>query len=487
MKKSLILSLLLAVLGVCALPGALLLADSGKERIQIREEVLSGNPAEAAGVVLRIPAHWGRRLLWDTEYVIGAGAEAESSFTFSAGQVFWKGSEERAQAFLRFQDEYNASFSEGYTALREEYGGFYEIIDSVARQTENGETCTETIWLEDYGFHYPLDLVTNFSVQVDGNYMQASGYLGDFFHIGTGEDIAEVTVKKNLQGQIEEAAFRQLDSDGDVEIVSAAADGGQGIYLAFGLRDRTTGEAVDRGQNRGIFYFPYETEDKGVRRVDLTQVKKLQDISDDINPLEMLTDKERKTLLLTVEDQEGFSLLVYRLEEETPILSDRIPVKAGHGSFCRMWAEDGGILLTFDDNSFSFVAEETGQYREWCRGVFPGSAEADADSGNPFPKEQECLFDGKRLTLAAYEDWNSLNVLLAVYDGTSLTYSGRYVHSGNEDRDAESDPACRLLPQGYREGRPQDYWDVWEWGNWRYYTDENPEPLEIFRRAGQQP
>lgn len=473
MKKSLILWLLLAGLGVCSLPGAFALADSGKERIVIREEVLSGDPAKAAGIVLRIPCHWGRRLLWNTEYVVGAGTE--SSFTFSTGQVFWRAPEVKCEAYLTIQETGTLSFGPGITSLGWEYGGSYAIVNSVAERTGNGEKRTETVRFADYSAAYPLDfsLSSGFSVQYEGDYMQARDYLSGFFHIRAAEEEkAEVTVIKNDRGEIEEAGFLWADSHEDIEIVSAAADGEQGIYFAYGLRNGETGEILDRGQNRGIFRFPCGEEERGFRSMDLMQVEKLQDIPDDVLPLEMLLDKERKRLFLAVQDREGFSLLVYRLEGELPVLSDKIPAKSGGGALCRMEAEDGGVLLTFDDNSFSFVAEEGGRYREWCRGVFPQS--------ESFPEEHGCFFDGERLILAAYEDWHSLNVLLAVYDGEGLAYSGRYVHSGNENRDAETDPACRLLPQGYREGRPEDLWDVWEWGKWRYYADEAVEPLEIF-------
>lgn len=484
MRKRLILSLLLAGLGVCSLPGALLLADGGKESILIREEVLSGDPAEAAGIVLKLPSHWRRRLLWNTEYVIGAGA-AESSFAFSARQVFWKGPEAKCEAYLTIQEPGTLSFGQGITSLGWEYGGSYAIVNSVAERTGNGEKRTETVRPADYSAVYPLDfgLSSGFSVEFEGDYMQACDYLSGFFHIRAAEEErAEITVIKNDRGEIEEAGFLWAGSHEDIEIVSAAADGGQGIYFAYGLRDEETGEIVDRGQNRGIFRFPCGEEERGFRSMDLMQVEKLQDVPDDVLPLEMLLDKERRRLFLAVQDREGFSLLVYRLEGEIPVPDGRIPVKTGRGSLCRMREKEGGILLTFQDNSFSFVAEEGGQYREWCRGVFPESAEEDGYSGNPFPGEQGCLFDGERLILAAYEDWYGMNVLLAVYDGEGLAYSGRYVHSGNEDRDVEFDPAGRLLPQGYREGRPEDYWDAWEWGKWRKYADEAPEPLEIIRR-----
>lgn len=479
MKKSLILWLLMTGLAVLSLPAALILADSGKEKILITEEALSGNPAEAEGIVLRIPSYWRRNLFWDTEYTIGGG-EAKSSFTFSSRTVFWKGPETRIYAGLgiNMNGNFSGTYAPGSTSFDWEYG-YYEMICSVAERIESGGTLTEIIRFGDYSLYYPLIFVLEgTNVSYKGDYQKACDYLRDFFHIQVAEDSAEVTVEKNEQGDIIHVSVRHLNSDEDVVILNAAADGGEGIYFAYCLRNAKTYEYADRGQNSGIFYFPYEEQENGFREVDLTQVRKLQDFTDDIIPAEMLTDDEEEFLLLAAEDEEGYSLLVYRLEGEMPVLIRRIQVKTDHSSFRRMSLEDGGILLTWDDNSFSFVTEEEGEYRLWCSGAFP-------ESSIPFPKEHVCIFDGERLTLAAYESWYGLNVLLAVYDEYGQTYSGRYVHSGSEDTDAgyDYDTFSRIMPQGVREGQSVGAGlRSWGTGDWEFV-----EPLEIFRRSEQLP
>ena len=129
--------------------------------------------------------------------------------------------------------------------------------------------------------------------------------------------------------------------------------------------------------------------------------------------------------------------------------------------------------MTWEDNRFAFIARENGQYRLWCSGVFPENVEK--DSGNPFPNEQVCLFDGERLILAAYENWYSTNVLLSVYDEQGQTYSGRYVHSGQEDMDAGYDFHSRIVPQGVRPGSP-DFSMRMGIGN----NAEIVEPLQMF-------
>lgn len=476
MKKSLILWLLMTMLAVFSLPAALILTDSGKEKILITEEILSGNPAEAEGIVLRIPSHWGRQLFWDTEYTIGEG-KTKSSFTFSSGKVSWKEPEAEVQVGLFFlmNDVLTESYRLGSGNNFDWRYGYYEMIGSVAERTKGGEKHTEIIRFGDYNPYYPLLVGFHGPIEHNGNYYQdACGFLRDFFHIQAAEDSAEVTVERNGQGDIINVSVCPLIGDENVDICSVAADGGEGVYLVYGLRNVKTGEFADRGQNRGIFYFPYEKQESGsreLRKMDLTQVRKLQELTDNIIPLEMLTDQEGEFLFLAAEDEEGFSLFVYRLEGEIPVLTRKIPVKTDHSSFCQMSLEDGGILLTWKDNSFSFVAEEKGEYRFWRGGTFPESS--------PFSEEHVCTFDRERLTLAAYENWYSLNVLLAVYDEHGQTYSGRYVHSGNEDTDAgyDYDTYSRIIPQGLRVGQPGS---SWSWGTW---DREFVEPLEIFRRS----
>ncbi len=108
----------------------------------------------------------------------------------------------------------------------------------------------------------------------------------------------------------------------------------------------------------------------------------------------------------------------------------------------------GGVFLTCDYIRFAFIARENGQYRLWCSSVFPKNVEKYSDS--PFPREQVCLFDGKKLILAAYESWYGTNVLLTVYDEQGQTYSGRYVYSGQQDMDDGYDFFSGIVPQGIR-------------------------------------
>lgn len=479
MKKSLLLSLFVMGLAVFSLPAALIAVDSGKERIQISEEVLSGNPAEAAGVTLKIPSHWGKQLLWDTEYTIGSGKEAESRFSFSSHPVYWSAPEGRVGASLRI--EIDAVFAT--TALGTDYAtssgtmDFYsEIINEAAERAERGEKYAEILRIADYSPSLPLSLeIEGYSVQYEGDYFEACNYLRDFFHISAAEDQMKVTVELNTST----TAVRLIKNDEQVCIVDVAADDkGEGVYFAYCLENAKTGEWADRGQNMGIFYFPYWVQEPFLH-IDLTQVKKLCDYPDNAVPLRMLVDSEEEILYLAVREKEDYYLLVYQLEDKIPILMQQIPISQDNSStispssFCQMLLVDGGVLMTWEDNRFAFIARENGQYRLWRSSVFPKNAEKNSDS--PFPIEQVCLFDGKKLILAAYENWYSTNVLLSVYDEQGQTYSGRYVHSGQQDMDAGYDFYSGIVPQGVRFG----VLDIsMRKGVWKKV--ESVEPLQMF-------
>lgn len=461
MKRSLWISLLCMGLALVVILFAYTRVDGEKENVVISQEVLSGDPAAAEGVSLRIASHWNGHLLWDTKYRIGSGNGAESDFTFSAKQVAWEWeSYPSARAHLPYG--YGGSFG---TAMMEEdlpedpQMPFFEIIQAVAGRTEKGETREETLRIGDYREYYPVDFeLEGTSVEYQGDYVQVLTYLTELFRIPVAEDRIGITVEKNLAGDSVSCKQEQVRDAQSIQIADAWAFGKTGVYYGFCLEN--AGRRACRGENSGLFYLPFEARD-GWIRVDLMQMEKVCTLPEEAVLQGLLLEEEKGRLYATVKGENDYELLIYDLGDGTPGLTqtlalgqERLFLTQEDNSLylpdidfelellptglIAMSREDGGLLMTWSDNGFSFVTETKGEHQLWCSGRFPRQSEEEYvgtghgwRSNNLFPMERECLFDGERLVLAAFEDWDSLNVLLAVYDREGETYSGLYRYVGD--------------------------------------------------------
>lgn len=453
MRKSMFLACVLMGAALFFLPFAIGKVNGGKGDIRITEEVLCGDPEEAAGIVLRMPSHWGGHLLWDTEYAVGGTEKKESSFAFSSSEARWT-TEPEKKLSLYFQTS---------PVLQEAYSGSWVLIpgnevlqDIISMAEDNGAEERLTVRIGDYYDFYPVFMgLEGNSVYYEGLYEETCSYLTEYFHISVAEDRWEVFVEGSPEGTLGlPAEGFEIIGEEQLVIVSASAAGKDGFYFTYFLRDEKSGESVDRGQNRGIFYFPHGAGEDGIWHADLTKGRKLCELPSGVCPALVMADEEEGVLYLVSEEGNAYKLWVYRMEGEGLALAQEI-LFPPHSGLCRMSREEGGILLTWSDNSFSFVTREEGRHALWCDGAFPDPLEW---KELPFPIENACVFDGSRLMLAAYESWDSMNVVLAVYDREGISYGGLYRHSGTGDVDAGYGIFDGVVPQGSREYSPYYLW-----------------------------
>lgn len=451
MKKSLILFFVLAGLTILSLPAAVIVTGNGKAKIRVTEEILSGNPDAAAGVTLTTATHWNGYLLWNTEYTVGEENSTKSELAFSTRSVSWDWEREK-KATLQFGSSYDPFETDLFTVQEPGYFAYPKIAYDVVSRA-SGEEYSETVRIGDYYDVYPLSFhISGLSVNY-GLYQNACAYLTRFFAIPTGEDRLTVKVYKTYYDN----AFvsgEALAKTPDVTVADASAFGRNGFYYTYGLKDTQTQQGVDRGQNTGIFFFPYEPGQASIQ-LDPAKLEKICEFPPSMVPLQMRLDEEENYLYLTAKDADGYRLFIYR-QNNGMALQQEITLKSGgQEGFCQTTLVPGGILLTWNDNSFSFVAEENGQFRHWCSGVFPQTAGEDP-AQNPFPRENACFFDGKRLVLSAFENWQLLSVRLAVYDESGQVYCGRY-HNSQEELPGLT-PSNRIAPQGARIWAPHSSW-----------------------------
>ena len=479
MKKALFLGLILISAAMLSIPLAVKRVNGGKEKIVITQEVLSGDPEAAAGVTLRIPSHWDGRLCWDTEYLIGGEGGAKSDFSFLSRQLRWGGTGEK-RIGIYFEGGMNHLDAGELTQ-----GSRSQILvpdrltmDELIRRTEEeGAGETLTVDIGDYYDFYPVFMwLAGESVEYEGDYREVLDYLTEYFHISVEEDKWELTAQK--AGDMMEISVEGWEILGDERLsaASASALGKEGFYFSYDLQDAESGRSVDRGQNRGIFFFPYTTRETAMGRIDLTQARKLCGLPEGIWPQELLADEEAGELYLAAKDSEGYRFLVYKIEadglkltQEFPVgpedmgqamenesaaaekmsyqgtAGGSVPMKLKDMSFC-----EGGILVTWSDNSFCFLVRDEKGYRIWCQEMFPDPGERTAYETAPFSEENVCAFDGERLVLAAYERRGSLNVVLAVYGQEGQRYGGLYRHSSEGDWDGGFGSPEGISPQGNR-------------------------------------
>lgn len=465
MKRSLVVSLICMGLALFSIPFIWMKAEEEKENVVITQELLSGDPAAAQGVSLRIASHWDGHLLWDTEYMIGSGKGAESRVSFSGEQVEWEW-DLRPSARAELPYSYEGTSAASLWAedfLADPMMPYPEVVWAVAGRTGKGETLEETVRLGDYLEYYPAAFeLEGVSVEYQWDYVQALGCLTELFRIPVAEDRIRVTVEKDPAGDFVSCKEERIEEEQSIRIADASAFGEMGVYYAFCLENAETGRPAHRGENCGLFWLPFE-EGEGWIQVDLTRMEKVCPLPEGTIPEGMLLEEGEERLYVTVKEEGDYSLLVFELGGGTPVLAQRVAlgqerlfqaegtadnslylaeidtklelVPPGLSAMSR---EEGGLLMTWSDNGFSFVAETGGECILWCSGRFPKKQEEEYvgtgrgwRTNHLFPLERECLFDGERLVLAAFEDWDSLNVLLAVYDREGEAYSGLYRYSGD--------------------------------------------------------
>lgn len=502
MKRSAWTALIIMTLSLIALPFAWRKVNGGKEEVVITQEVLAGDPSAAEGITLEMATHWDGHLLWNTKYTIGSGEEAESSLTFSSEEARWSQVEKR-KAYMDFQAGagYGSAATYNGVVVNPDELPFPELTRAVAERTEPGKQHTETVRIGDYVQLYPVNFeLEGSSVEYAGDYNENIRYLTELFHISTGQDRMELTMEKDGQGRLTAIQSHMVTDREDLEfLISGASDFGQaGCYYAYECENRMDGNAEDRGQNNGIFYQPFRQEE-GWLVVDVTKMRKVCEIPEQTIPQGMLLDEENGRLYLEVRGEEDYRLCVYRLEGEIPVLTQELSIRRrDEGAFSegagdsrgKIWNEDLGdysvrpvlrrmqkegddLLITWSDNGFAFVTEEQeqGQYGLWCGGTFPDYLEQNLEvvGERPFPGQNGCVFDGERLVLAAFEDWKSVNALVAVYGKTGEIYCGLYRNSGAPERDWSDSFLYenRILPQGQE--------------NWRYFW--NGYTGEIYREG----
>lgn len=454
MKKGLIIAGICLAAMLVALPVACISVNAGKEKIMVTEEVIEGNPEAAEGIKLNMATHWKGHLLWETEYAIGSG-DAVSEFEFDSVGVYWK-EKLREDIATDYATDIGSVGASKASANAPTYDlGNIEwlptLVMAVADRTGPGTTHTEELCLEDYYEYYPLRFHVDSKVKmVNYTNNQEEGVISSLFHVGiVPEDIIQISITKNNEGLINGFKIKKIEEDGYFgwTIEDAEVFGTDGCYYTYACTDLYTGEYLERGANRGIFYMPYEPYGSRLTIAD-EKIEKVCELEEGAIPVDMLLDEANSKLYLLVRDGKSHYMHIYKLNGYIPelISTVNVAIDSVNRPPASISVENSGILIKWGNNGFAFIVEEDGDYKTWCSGTFP---QASADFGKIFPDEHAAWFDGERLVLAALKEWCGTDVQLVVYGREGQEYYGIYHYSYSIDDQFygrfESD---KIVPKG---------------------------------------
>ncbi len=486
MKKSLGMFILLSIAGLCIFPLAFRAVDSGKGQIVVTETTVEGDVAEAEGISVEIGTHWKGKLLWNTVYRPGHVAEAVSSFDFSGQGTEWSSSNPRmwsssftdsgevtewrdlSTAYVDIQvatvnfGTARSVGSAGSTEQSMDEMPYSKLLQEAADRTAAGESSTVALRLGDYYDCYSLDFYVagrDGRLYYENSWQEAAA---DFFRIPIPEgQKLEVAVQKDDEGKVIDVHCKGIGERCDLAVTSAVS--ASGYYFAYYLErssDFSAGAEIDFGEQYAIYWLPCEEQVKRNSReseADIGGLQKAVLLPEGAAPVTMKLDGEEQLLFVLARQKGQYIVLTYSVEKAELTLLSQLELpdtelaaenaeedSTDFYGFRRMTVKDNGILLTWQDNRFAFIARDGMECRLWCTDIFPVEAKehpefskepsyAYVDYESAFPYENAFEFDGARLALAAHERWGSLDSRLLVYKEGRLVYSGYYQYSGELD------------------------------------------------------
>lgn len=413
MKKYLCILLLALLFSLGTLAGGHLWVNGARERMDIRETVITGDPAAAAGlaVTYRTRDQEGH-LLWETTYTPGGAERAETDFRFSA-----KGEREsyyrRAMVSLeQASDNFHAGGVSIPTENERDY--YYDLLLlpawDVASRTPVGEERTETIRLADYYDYYPL----SFNIQSVDNpglnaHLNSDEYvqLKEYFRVAVDEAaLRTVTVIRDSESMSVE--MTRADDDPSHESGYLSSEGvitEDGIFLVAESTD-SSGVPDNRLQcpdGQGIHFIPLQDPDAPQ---DPTMPEGL-----DLSGLRLFYPTgEARTLRLSISPDKK-ELLLYAQEDGKLTLSV-IDAVTGELLQCLDLLEDAGTqyiqlietdalhLAITEEDRFSLVSKEGGRYGQVLSGQL-GMIEEEERAVQLGRGRQMLAWDGRRMALAS--------------------------------------------------------------------------------------
>ena len=430
MKKYIVIAASLFFLAAVCLPVTYFRIDDMQDQVEIKETLLAGDAAAAAGTTLRYKV-FNRQLLWDMEYKIGSQKKPKIRFRHvSAGGYNTDPVPESQAGFST--DLYGGSSSSGSIESMIDASAKPLVFD-VAKRTKKGTTSEETHLLKEYYEYFPA----RFSVDMRGVHIAPPDAPESYFKLPIPEDLqVRISVTKNSRGDISAFDIDHEDSQLEADAKSTCTD--SGCYIAlnptsyYQAESDTSRDVPLPADMRGIHFVPFLSygsgDDDKWFRPDLEHARLLYPLPEGTRTLALQKSSDGKSLYHLTKEKGGIYLSAIDIKSMKCL--QKLPL-AGKSTGLEVDIfkedDDGNILMIFSTGRFYLLTQKGKQIEialsenlqsiDGLRGARPSDGTLSFD------------YDGSRLAMAFYNIYDidsSSTSYLVFYDQGGLQYAGRY-------------------------------------------------------------
>lgn len=463
MRKSLWITVILALSSVSLAVTGFIRVDRTGDQIEIEETVLFGDKAALDG--LAVDHHLydqvgGGYLYWDTAYRPGTDGLADTEFVYT--ETPREEPEERADRLTIGTYSGGSAGSSGAIDVMEMGGEWGPLLSDVAGRTSSGTTHEEIVRLADYCEYLPMYVDVNIGALSYSQFGMLSGEdaqeadlqkLLECFRISTPEECrVEISITKRPNGTVSDYSINIRDGMPQLIVSSAVTE--EYCYLLVGgtMEDGSPLDTSRMIGDCGIYRIPYEITrvdyKYGISREVMTlhteEIRQIASFNVNEEVGHMHYDEERDRIEIIYRGATGEengiklavfdagtgeqiqNLLVTRNEEEVWIrevireedfLVITLERSEGIGGFVLLTrGEDGAHHTEFEAD---FPVETDVDWATWLYGRYDLSVD----------------FDGERMVFGAVVDGftggddDSCRFLLLVYEDGEPVFMGRYASS----------------------------------------------------------
>lgn len=359
--------------------------NAQKDNVTVLERVVLGDKSIADGLKVDFYSDYNETLFWHTEYTLGEGSKAKTSFQFSKEKLY--GGHEVEDHFDMYTMVDTFTSSTGTIRFNSLQGAYQELVDSATPYEEN----KKVIKLKDYYEYYPFCFEFTFGDYHFDHYLYMGfndqseedkliyDYLSSFFKIPVLEnEMLAISVVVDGKGNVVQSGSSSAVEGADYvecyNLYTLSATDNEYCYVVFNNRT-DMGNIVDTSNiegGYGIYRFkkPQKADDGKIELFDIENVYPV-DEKDTILGFEMSKDKS-EIYLITRNNEKDIVLNI--IDTKTLKLKQQLEIfnKADYGAYV-LHKEDDFIVLEVSTEGYSDLTEtyyvvltidESGKYKK---------------------------------------------------------------------------------------------------------------------------